>query len=580
MTPRIVVLILLVVTLAMAGVFWKLRSNDDPPATASKPSAPSVVLAADKQKAIWDAEHIAFELESRFGKPFLAALAARDAAAMLTYFREDCLTNLGEETSHITKQVGVVSESIRQFEKSGQDCDSAAIVESLLNSVSDVESLDGQRLRALNVEESQDEPGKWETRLLISANGVDKSGELIQRESEHLVTFQLASAEQIPVDRIIASWRTDTATARQSSQLLMEEVTSAYGLDQIDLPDNWKLPVERVNTYNFQMAVEDFDRDGFLDIAIASGDRKPILLRSERGERFHEVATDIGLLSWGGASALVGWIDFNNDGFPDLLMGDRFYLNKEGKRFAEVTSGSGLTIGYDPMGCVVADYDCDGWLDLYLVYQHTAGGSDAVPWVGDNKSGELNQLWHNTGQGSFENVTSEANASAGFRLSFAASWLFLDDDHYPDLYVANDFGSNILLQNTREGSFLNVTQEAGVGDFSTSMGVAVGDINNDGSPEIYVANMYSKMGRRIIAQINKDDYPPGIYEQIRGSCAGNRLYSRKGESSSFQELSEHFGVNRVGWAYAPAFADLNNDGWQDLYATTGYLSFNRKKPDG
>ncbi len=575
--PRIVVQILLVTTLAAGGVFWKFRSDDAPPAEAAKPT---VILAPAKQKAIWDAEHVAFELESRFGKPFLAAMAARDTSAMLAFFRDDCLVDVGAETSQITKQVGVVSESIHQFDERGADGDVEALLKSLLASLADVESLDRQRLRVLTVEESEQEPGRWETRLLITAHGVGQSGDLIQRESEHLVTFQLASEEKIPVDQIVVSWRIRTATARRSSQFLMEEVTSAYGLDRLGLPDNWHLPVERVNTYNFQMAVEDFDRDGFLDIAIASGDRRPILLRSERGERFREVAIDMGLQAWNGASALVGWIDYNNDGFPDLLMGDRFYSNQQGTGFVEVTSNSRLSIGYDPMGCVVADYDCDGWLDLYVVYQHSADRPEDVPWVGDSQSGALNRLWHNDGRGGFEDVTFEANASTGFRLSFAASWLFLDDDHFPDLYVANDFGSNMLLQNTQAGSFLNVTQEAGVGDFSTSMGVAVGDINNDGSPEIYVANMYSKMGRRIIAQIDKEDYPAGIYEQIRGSCAGNRLYSRDRATSKFHELSEHLGVNRVGWAYAPAFADLNNDGWQDLYATTGYLSFSRKKPDG
>ena len=112
------------------------------------------------------------------------------------------------------------------------------------------------------------------------------------------------------------------------------------------------------------------------------------------------------------------------------------------------------------------------------------------------------------------------------------------------------------------------------------MGVASGDINGDGVPEIYVANMYSKMGRRIIAQVSAQDYPAGIYEQLVGSCAGNRLYSTKGDVREYQELSEQLGVNAVGWAYAPAFADFDGDGSLDVYATTGFLSFDRQKPDG
>ncbi len=134
--------------------------------------------------------------------------------------------------------------------------------------------------------------------------------------------------------------------------------------------------------------------------------------------------------------------------------------------------------------------------------------------------------------------------------------------------------------NQGDGSFEDVADDSGVGDFATSMGVASGDINGDGVPEIYVANMYSKMGRRIISQVSAPDYPAGIYEQLVGSCAGNRMYSTQGDVRQFQELSEQLGVNAVGWAYAPAVADFDGDGLLDLYATTGFLSFNRHKPDG
>mgnify|MGYP002633808205 FL=1 len=134
--------------------------------------------------------------------------------------------------------------------------------------------------------------------------------------------------------------------------------------------------------------------------------------------------------------------------------------------------------------------------------------------------------------------------------------------------------------NQGDGSFKDVAEDSIVGDFSTSMGVASGDINGDGVPEIYVANMYSKMGRRIIAQVSPQDYPAGIYEQLVGSCAGNRLYSTKGDVREYQEFSEQLGVNAVGWAYAPALADFDGDGSLDVYATTGFLSFERQKPDG
>ena len=113
------------------------------------------------------------------------------------------------------------------------------------------------------------------------------------------------------------------------------------------------------------------------------------------------------------------------------------------------------------------------------------------------------------------------------------------------------------------------------------MGVATGHLDSDGRPEIYVANMYSKMGRRIIGQVSAADYPDGIYQQIKGSCAGNRLYSPSvDDPQRCEENSIALGINDIGWAYAPAFADFDGNGWADIYATTGFMSRDRSKPDG
>ena len=88
------------------------------------------------------------------------------------------------------------------------------------------------------------------------------------------------------------------------------------------------------------------------------------------------------------------------------------------------------------------------------------------------------------------------------------------------------------------------------------------------------------MGWRIIGQVTPEDYPAGVYEQIVGSCAGNSLYGRDRDDRPYKEQSGTAGVNAVGWAYAPAMVDLDGDGRLDLYATTGYQSFDREKPDG
>lgn len=239
------------------------------------------------------------------------------------------------------------------------------------------------------------------------------------------------------------------------------------------------------------------------------------------------------------------------------------------------------------MGINVVDYNNDGFLDVYVLYQRPFGRSmglggqepEQAKWVDESDTGKENQLFKNNGDGTFGDISELTNSSGGKCHTHAAAWFFYDDDHYPDLYIANDFGKNTLLVSRRNGGYFDdVSSESGSDGFATSMGVVAGDVDNDGRSDIYVANMFSKMGRRIIAMVSDDDYEPEIYKQIQGSCAGNRLYCWNGKQ--FEDCSVDAGVNEVGWAWAPTMLDINSDGLLDLYSTAGFMSFEREKPDG
>ncbi len=438
------------------------------------------------------------------------------------------------------------------------------------------------KLRVLHLE--TEDGLDWTTRILLEFSGVGANQQPYVVESRHTLRLTFSTDEEIRAGRIVSDWRDDSRSMRQSETVLMKEVTESAGLTDVPLPDNWVLDVPRRSQYWFQIAVADFNKDSYPDIAAATINGNPVLLQSDEGKRFVDITEKMRLQSWESQhmQALATWIDFNNDSWPDLLLGNRLYRNLAGKAFLDVTSKSALSFGHFPMGTAVADYDCDGLPDLYILYQHDAVPTEEgpAPWVGDAKSGTPNQLWRNEGGGRFRDVTEESNAGGGSRHSFAAVWHFLDDDQYPDLYVANDFGQNVHLRNRGDGTFEDISEEAKTADFATSMGVSTGDLNNDGRPELYVANMYSKMGRRIIGSVCNEDYPAGIYDQIRGSCTGNRLYTLHGDATAFAEVSELAGVNEVGWAYAPTLADFDSDGLLDIYATTGFMSAQRGKPDG
>ncbi|MDA0810888.1 MAG: VCBS repeat-containing protein [Verrucomicrobia bacterium] len=552
----------------------------------SSGAATDQVLDEAKQKAIWDAEHVTFEIEWRFGKPFLEALKARDEKAAAKWFHKNFRGATISNPSEVqTRRKGEVVEISRGADsKSAADASVADVMAALLAQIKPVAEIERAGLRVLYINNEGGQ--KWSTSILLSASGKSGDGGLIAVDSKHQVVFEIEDDAEFVTGPCIATWKISSERQWTSPTQLMEEITSTSGLTLAPVVDNWKLPKGKVRRqFPSQLAVEDFDRDGFLDIAIATIDGPSALFRSVDGKQFKVVNVPFKVkpMSTRKMRSLATWIDFNNDGFPDLLLGDRVYRNDGGKSFADITAESGLKFPQHQMGAAVADYDGDGLLDLYILYQYSSetspGDPGILPWVGDAISGAPNALWRNLGDGRFEDVTEKSGAGGGLHNSFAAVWLYADDDRHPDLYVANDFGKNNLLRNRGDGTFEDISAQSGVADFATSMGVAAGDIDNDGRTEIYVANMYSKMGRRIIAHVGEADYAAGIYEQIKGACAGNRLYKRDAKGG-YSEWSESWGINDVGWAYAPAIADLDNDGLLDIYATTGFMSFDRNKPDG
>ncbi len=545
-------------------------------------------LDPDRQKVIWDAEHITFAVEHHFGKRFLDALRERQAEQLTAMFVADAsatIVPVAEPT--IREHEGVIEQRWSADVQGTEKADAREFVSQLVAGLQDFDQLDRTQFRVLQIRQSPEEPPLWSTRILIAVAGSGEAGALLESTSEHDVDFAFEAEEALEQDPVIKRWTTLKRELRICPGPLMVEATQEFGLDRVRLADNWELPQEEVLQYRFQMAVADYDGDGWLDLAIAEKHRSQIYHFDPQARRFVDVTPQTGIapmhVMLGNPVDLAGWIDYDNDDYPDLLLGNRLYHNEQGRRFRDVTSASQLNFKRQAMGVHVADYDCDGLLDLYILYQasaETALPKSTLRWIEEDDYGEPNELWRNLGEGRFENVTEQANAGGGRRHTLAGTWFFYDDDRYPDLYLANDLSKNVLLRNRGDGTFEDLSQQSEASDFATSMGVAAGDTDNDGTSDLYVANMFSKMGRRIIGNVSEDDYPPGVFEQIQGSCAGNRLYKRAPQSKSYEEYGEQFGISGVGWAYAPAMADFDADGWLDLYATTGFLSFTRGKPDG
>ncbi|MCA9168776.1 MAG: VCBS repeat-containing protein, partial [Planctomycetales bacterium] len=232
-----------------------------------------------------------------------------------------------------------------------------------------------------------------------------------------------------------------------------------------------------------------------------------------------------------------------------------------------------------------ADYDNDGDLDLYVtIYgagesaerQRGWEGTPPIPYHDANNGGR-NRLLENRGGFQFVDVTSERGLDANnHRFSFAASWEDFDRDGDVDLYVANDFGRNNLYLNTN-GSFVDVAAERGVEDMAGGMSVSWGDANQDGLMDLYVGNMFSAAGNRVTYQRRfVDRSSPNRSRDVQRMARGNTLFVANSDGT-FVDASESAEVTMGRWAWSSKFADINNDGREDLLVANGY--FTHERPD-
>jgi hypothetical protein len=319
------------------------------------------------------------------------------------------------------------------------------------------------------------------------------------------------------------------------------------------------------------VSVADFDADGWQDLYFTNSRfGAPNALYRNRGDgTFEDVAASAGVadVSRHGDGASMGsvWGDVDNDGREDLLVYRYGYLalfrNLDGTRFRDVTESSGLRRWINSNGAIFLDYDRDGLLDLYV----TAYFRDSVDlWnvtstrIMHNSfefatNGGKNLLFHNIGGGRFEDVTDRLGVGST-RWTLAAASADFNADGWPDIYLANDYGPEELFLNDQGKRFVLTT--AGLESESKSgMSVALGDVYNRGRLDVFVTNISA---RGYLFQNN------------------NLRLNELGERQKFTNVADAT-VADAGWAWGAQFADLNNDGVDELFVANGFISANRDK---
>jgi hypothetical protein len=273
-------------------------------------------------------------------------------------------------------------------------------------------------------------------------------------------------------------------------------------------------------------------------------------------------------------------VDLDNDGDQDMVLTSGTHVlvfSNDGRaRFARRFAHRTVSL---LRSLAAVDFDGDGRLDLFACgYSRRDATEDGVglgrpfPYH-DAENGTPNVLLANRGDLQFEDVTVASGLDANnTRFSYAAAWEDYDRDGDVDLYVANDFGRNNLYRNDGGGRFTDVAAEAGVEDIAAGMSVSWGDHNRDGWPDLYVGNMFSSAGSRIAYQRRfKPEAPESTRRAYQRHARGNSLFENAGDGT-FRDVSVDAAVTRGRWAWSSNFADLDNDGWEDLVVANGMIT--------
>src|SRR5258708_2818452 len=393
----------------------------------------------------------------------------------------------------------------------------------------------------------------------------------------------------------LRQWRALDEERARVSVPVFQDITSrafsgniSYAAQLIPGIDHWRTVLDGasgIDIYGHNgVSVADIDGDG-LDFSYAAATAGlPNRLFRHRGDGTFEDITDsagVGVLE---NTACALFADLDNTGREDLIVVraggpllfrnqglGKFRLQPDAFQFATPPQGTFT-------GAAIADYDRDGWLDiyfcLYAYYQGTDQYRYPMPYY-DAENGPPNFLLRNNRDGTFRDVTKQSGLDQNnTRFSFCCSWgnyRGQPGQSGPDLYVVNDFGRKNLYRNNGDGTFSDVARQAGVEDVGAGMGVSWLDFDRDGREDLYVADMWSAAGIRISTQgkfRNHDD------EQ------GRALYRKQAMGNSFfRNIREHFshappksGTTMGRWSWSCEAWDFNHDGFPDLYIANGMVS--------
>ena len=303
--------------------------------------------------------------------------------------------------------------------------------------------------------------------------------------------------------------------------------------------------------------MDDFDNDGLLDIVLTSVDpTASMAYYHNKGDgKFEDRSQAAGLTDQLGGLVCYQ-TDYNNDGRLDVFVARGAWLqtairpsllrNEGGGRFTDVTKEAGLHQPVNSNAACWVDYDNDGWLDVFI-------GCERQP----------NLLYHNLGDGTFEEVSARAGLRdhAGSQFCKGTTWVDVDNDDYPDLFLNNFKGAGELYRNNRNGTFTNVSSQMGIYGPNHGFSCWSWDYDNDGWLDIF-ATCYDRTLHDVVQGLLGAPH----------SQQSNRLF-RNLAGNGFEDVTQEAGLDLVLATMGSNYADFDNDGLLDIYLGTGEPSF-------
>ena len=396
-----------------------------------------------------------------------------------------------------------------------------------------------------------------------------------------ILLFGPAIALRPPTDSLAVAGLADPARLDGARLgFSFKEVAAEAGLSATTVFGGKEANRYLLETTGTGVALFDYDGDGFLDVFLVNGTtlegfpkgKEPInhLFRSRGNGTFEDVTAraGVGASGWG-QGACTG--DYDNDGHEDLYVTyygqNRLYHNRGDGTFEDVTARAGLLDKRTRWGtgCAFLDYDRDGRLDLlaanYIdldLARAPTPDSGLCRYKGvkvacgpPGLTGGKNVLFHNRGDGTFEDVSDKSGITkASGTYGLGVSTLDFDDDGWVDAYVANDSNPSALYRNNHDGTFTDVAVTSGCaysqdGKPQAAMGVAIGDYDHNGTMDIFKTNFAGDT---------------------------STLYANSGQGfCDDRTFAAGIGVNTRWLGWATAFVDLGNDGWLDLFLANGHV---------